>query len=196
MTNVTREFAPRPSNGHYWEGAIGFSAVLLFIVPVFIAVFEMSTVGVMILAVSLLVLGLLVSGPILVVTWYAPSMRNVLTEEALVLKCGPLMSDRIRLNEIKSVRMHEHLKVSMLASFRFPGLALFDVDYTDMNRARMCATTASKRILLIETGKRRYGINPEDEAGFLNVLKQRLEEPAVIVTSPETALASEVEATR
>jgi hypothetical protein len=37
----------------------------------------------------------------------------------------------------------------------------------------MCATAASKGILLIETAEELYGITPADEGGLLTALKAR-----------------------
>jgi hypothetical protein len=173
-------FEPRPSNGRTWTFAIGSIALLLFVIPVALIWIEIPTLGALVATIPLLLLGIVSAGPILVVAWYASSLHYELRDDELILRCGPLMSDRIRLNEIISVTMHDKLRMSLLASFRFPGLALFDVDYADVNRVRMCATSASQRILLIETDRKRYGITPRDEVVFLDSLQKRIDDPSVV----------------
>jgi hypothetical protein len=189
-------FHARPSNGRYWAGGTGLITLLLFVIPVLLAAFQMSTPGVYFFVIPMLVLGLVTSAPMLIVAWYAPSMHYILTDDELALKCNRLIADRISLEDIRSVRVHEKLKISILASFRFPGLAMFDVDYADVNRVRMCATSASQRILLIETDRKRYGVTPADVAAFLSSLQRRLDNPSIVEFPERTSKVSKIEAAR
>jgi hypothetical protein len=151
------EFRPRPSNGMRWSGGIGLSVVLMFAIPSILIAYEAHVL----VTIPFLIVGVATTAPILVVAWYFPRMRYQVTEDSLYLNYGPLMNDRIPIQDITAIWVQD-LKPSMLASFRFPGLALFDVDYVDRGRIRMCATSASKNILLIQAGRKRYGITPED----------------------------------
>jgi len=49
------------------------------------------------------------------------------------------------------------------------------VPYTDVGNVKMCATAAATDILLVETGKHKYGLTPADEQGFLDALQARME---------------------
>lgn len=165
------EFRPRPSSGRNWVISIGAGALALFIVTAAIVSFAEGMP--LPLTISILVLGLGVTAPIFTVAWHVPSMRYWVGPDELVLRFGPLMNDRIPLDEITSISRQEKLKISFLASFRFPGLAVFDVDYIDSGRIRMCATSASSGILIIDTEQRRYGITPADEPAFVSALQSR-----------------------
>jgi hypothetical protein len=162
------EFRPRPSNGRYWTGGLGLALFFLFAITMVVAVPEMHPL----IALPFVVVGIGVTVPVLAITWYFPTMRYWLGRKELVLQFGPLMYDRVPLDAIKSIR-RRNLKISMLSSFRFPGLALFYVDYIEQGRVRMCATSASREILLIDIGHRRYGITPEDEQGLVDAIRAR-----------------------
>ena len=164
------EFKPRPSHGRYWTGGLGIFLVLLFAIPFVIAVPDMHPL----LAAPFVIIGVGVTAPILVIAWYFPQMRYWIGRKELVLQYGPLMYDRVPIDAIKSIR-RRNLKISWLSSFRFPGLALFYVDYIEQGRVRMCSTSASRRILLIDIGHRRYGITPEDEMGLVQAIRERAE---------------------
>jgi hypothetical protein len=100
-------------------------------------------------------------------------MRYELGRTTLTLRCGPFLTYRIPLAEIETVQ-RRNLEVSVWASLRLPGLALFTVPYADVGRAKMCATRAAERILLIRTRHDRYGVTPADEEAFLTALHSRL----------------------
>ncbi len=98
-----------------------------------------------------------------------PAMRYDLTTDEVVLSCGPLVSYRIPYASIEDVR-RTTLTPTLWSSMRFPGLALGSVLYADIGKVRMCAKRMSRDILLITAGGRRYGLTPDDEAGFIAAL--------------------------
>lgn len=98
-----------------------------------------------------------------------PAMRYEITNDELVLSCGPLYRYRIPYDQINDVR-RTTLTPTLWSSMRMPGLALGGVMYADIGTVRMCATRMSRDILLVTAGKRRYGLTPADEAGFMATL--------------------------
>jgi hypothetical protein len=174
------EFRPRPSSGRRWAGGIGLGTLALFIVPMMPAWGEIPWV----VMALLVILGIVVTAPILLVAWTMSNMRYLITDSELILEMRPLINDRIRLEEITHVECRD-LKNSLLSSFRFPGLAVFDVAYRDAGRVRMCATSASTGIVLISAGQKRYGVTPEDAEGFIEMLVERSDNHTEIVRSDE-----------
>jgi len=88
------------------------------------------------------------------------------------LRCGPVLSYRIPLDQVQSVERRD-LRMSLWSSVRLPGVALFSVPYRGMGQIKMCATAALKGILLIEAAGELYGITPQDESGLLAALQAR-----------------------
>jgi hypothetical protein len=162
------EFRPRPSYGRYWAGGLGLSLLMLFGIAFVAAWGQMPWL----LMIPFLVLGTGVTVPLLVLAWYFPTMRYWLGRKELVLTYGPLMYDRIPLDAIRSIR-RRNLRLSPVSTFRFPGLAIFYVHYLGMNRIRMCATSVTKQILLIDIGHRRYGITPENDMELVQAIRDR-----------------------
>ncbi len=105
--------------------------------------------------------------------WF-PAMRYELGDAELVLSCGPLLTYRIPLHEIRSIR-RRNLGLTIWSCFRFPGVALFTAPYADVGNVKMCASAALNDILLIETQKCKYGITPADEAGLVAALRLQME---------------------
>ena len=91
----------------------------------------------------------------------------------LTLRYGPLLRYTIELGQIKSIRSRD-LEISLVSSFRFPGLAIFAVPYPEVGTVKMCATAASHGILLIETASAKYGLTPADEQQFVAELRSRM----------------------
>lgn len=105
-------------------------------------------------------------------------MRYELRDDALYLIIGP-WKDRIPYDEIVDVTVKD-LVVNPLASFRIPGLALFDVEYSDEGTVRMYSTHALKDVVLIKTLNKKYGISPKDEEGFIAALRSKIENHRVV----------------
>lgn len=166
-------FRPRPTNGRVWVLGIGFGTLLLFVVPFLPVIREIPWP----LIAAFAILGIVVAGPIILVGLYAARMEYVLTDAELRLRMPPMMDDRIALSDIVAIRRGD-LKSSPLASFRFPGLAVFDVDYRDAGRVRMCATAASTDILVLETSTgRQFGLTPEEPQLLVDALQRASSRP-------------------
>ncbi|WP_189061247.1 PH domain-containing protein [Longimycelium tulufanense] len=99
-----------------------------------------------------------------------PLMKYTVTRDHLVVTCGPVLRYRIALNDIRRITRAD-LTISLVSSMRMPGVALFSVRYTDVGLVRMCATRATRGILLIDTGNRRYGITPVDVDGLIQAIR-------------------------
>ncbi len=95
-----------------------------------------------------------------------PAMRYELTNDEILLSCGPLYRYRIPYAAITDIR-RTTLTPTLWSSMRMPGLAVGGVMYADVGTVRMCATRMSRDILLVTAGTRRYGLTPADEAAFL-----------------------------
>lgn len=161
-----RIFKPRPSTGWVWVGALGLvllgtalSLLLRFGLggPFLVSILIMVPIGIVFLVLAL----------------FFPAMRYEMDGSRLILTYGPLLRYVIQLGQIQSIRRRD-LGIGPVSSFRFPGLALFSVPYPEVGRVRMCATAASRGILLIETGSETYGITPADEKNFVAELRERM----------------------
>lgn len=164
-------FEPRRSMGWIWPLLIALfllatTSMTLFAVPPG----EEGRVGVLITA----AIGLAIGIPFLALAALFPTMRYELGRSELTLRYGPVLRYTIPLDEIDTVRSR-NLQLSLWSSLRFPGLALFGVNYGDVGTVKMCATGALNRILLIEAGKDKYGITPADEEAFVAALRDRME---------------------
>ncbi len=101
-----------------------------------------------------------------------PRMRYELHETELVIVFGP-WKERVPYSYIANVLVKD-LLFSVLSTFRLPGVALFDVMYSDEEIVRMYSTHALKDVVLIQTLKKKYGISPKDKSGFLSSLGKHL----------------------
>jgi hypothetical protein len=162
------EFRPRASHGRLWTGGMGIILTVMFALALVMAWDELPWF----IKIPFVVLGIGTTAPLLILAWYFPTMRYWLGRKELVLSYGPLMYDRVPLDAIQSIR-RRNLRLSPVSTFRFPGLALLNVHYLGMGQVRMCATSASKRILLINIGHRRYGITPEHEVELVQAIRER-----------------------
>ena len=162
-------FEPRRSRG--WLSLLLLSlVVLLCTLPVVVAAARGAVPWWIGLLMGLMGLGL--GGPFLALAIWFPTMRYELDAGTLALRYGPVLSYRISLDEVQSMERRD-LPISLWSSVRLPGLALFAVPYRGMGQVKMCATAASRDILLIEAAGERYGITPADEAGLLAALEAR-----------------------
>ncbi|MGE5375903.1 MAG: PH domain-containing protein [Bacteroidota bacterium] len=161
-------FKPRPSTGWIWVGLIGFMLLA-------------TGLGLMIMQglSSPFLLMILLTIPIgtgfLVLAIFFPTMRYEIEGSRLTLLYGPLLRYTIEIGQIKSIRSRD-LEISLVSSFRFPGLAIFSVPYHEVGIIKMCATAASHGILLIETASAKYGLTPADEQQFVAELRERMKQ--------------------
>jgi hypothetical protein len=110
----------------------------------------------------------------LVLAFWFPTMRYELDQDQLTLRYGPVITYRIPLSEIRSIR-RRNLSMTIWSTVRFPGIALFKVPYADVGNVKMCATAALNNILLIETEKEKYGLTPADEEAFVAAIRAQVE---------------------
>jgi hypothetical protein len=102
------------------------------------------------------------------------TMRYVLTTDAVKIRAGRSRR-HIAFDDIIRVEV-VNLALNLLSSYRLPGLALYDVLYSDEGIVTMFSTRALRDIVLIETADHhKYGISPEDEAEVVSDLCSRLE---------------------
>ncbi len=132
---------------------------------------------------------LCVAGWVALVLHSLPSMRYELRDDALYLILGPWKS-RIPYNSISDV-VRKDLALSVLSSFRMPGVAVFDVMYSDEGMVRMYSMHALKDITLIKTvdGKK-YGLSPADPDGFLRALQQHMSQKVTTSGTNSVSAAS------
>lgn len=161
-----KTFKPRPSTGWIWVSLIGlvllatgFGLMIKYglFSPLLITIVLMIPIGFVFLLLAI----------------FFPTMRYEIEGSRLTLRYGPLLRYTIEIGQIKSIRSRD-LEISLVSSFRFPGLAIFAVPYPDVGTIKMCATAASHGILLIETGSAKYGLTPADEQQFVTELRSRM----------------------
>ncbi len=167
MTTPT-VYRPAPSRGRLWLGGLG----LLTLALGSFGVWSMTLTGAPWAALLLGPAEVGVSLIFLLPFFWFPTMRYELDEERLVMRCGPL-SYRVHLADVQRVTKRD-LAMSMWSSMRLPGFALGDVIYGDVGNVTMCATRALKGIILLEAGRKKYGLTPADEDAFLADLRRRL----------------------
>lgn len=122
-----------------------------------LAVSSLTLVGVV--AVSLVVAGLL-PGRIS----YETSTRS------LTIRCRGVLAYVVDLRNIDFVERGD-LRLSLLASFRLPGLALGRVHYADVGVVHMCATRPFRDVVLVHTSEEVYGVTPDREPAFVEALR-------------------------
>jgi hypothetical protein len=159
-------FKPRPSTGWIWVGLIG--CVLLAT-----GLGLMITQGLSSPFLLMILLTIPIGIGFLVLAIFFPTMRYEIEGSRLTLCYGPLLRYTIEMGQIKSIRSRD-IEISLVSSFRFPGLAIFSVPYPEVGTVKMCATAASHGILLIETASGKYGLTPADEQGFVAELRDRM----------------------
>ncbi len=104
-----------------------------------------------------------------------PTMRYILSDQELILKCGPVRYV-IPYKEIEEIEKTDLGYHPSSTGWKLPGYALFKIYYADRGHVRMCATRVLKGILLIKTVKGElYGITPRDEERFMEELRKKLQ---------------------
>lgn len=163
----TKVYFPRKSFG--WIFLAIFVFLILF--TAFSMVYLYLTTGILffiILSIAFFGIGF----PSLIILFSLPNMKYVLDDKNLIMSCG-FLKYIVPFSSIRKVSKRD-LQISLWSSFRFPGLALFTVPYVDVGNVKMCATSASKGIILIESDSGLYGITPLDEDTFISDLMNRL----------------------
>lgn len=159
-------FNPRASTGWIWVGVLGL-ALLLIAVGLSVSTGFSGPFMIMIV-----LTGIMGSGFLLLAVFF-PTMRYEIEDNHLTMIYGPLLRYTLEIAEIESIRRRD-LGISVVSSFRFPGLAIFTVPYPEIGAVKMCATAASNGILLIETRSTKYGLTPADEEAFVAEIRKRM----------------------
>ncbi|GAB4329880.1 MAG: hypothetical protein Kow0037_05240 [Calditrichia bacterium] len=104
-----------------------------------------------------------------------PTMRYILGEASLILKCGPFHWE-IPYREIEEIEKANLAYHPSSTGWKLPGYTLFKVYFADRGEIRMCSTRMTKDILLIKTGNGDvFGITPENETEFVRKLQEKLQ---------------------
>ncbi len=161
-------FQPRPSSGRFW-------LVLMAVILIAIGIAPALSLGLTSTnAVITLIILIPVASAFLILAFWFPTMRYELDQDHLVLRYGPVLTYRISLDRIQTIRIR-NLSLTIWSTLRFPGIALFTVPYADVGNVRMCATSALNNILLIETEKEKYGLTPAYVDQFIAAVRRRIE---------------------
>jgi len=166
-------YKPRVSRGWIYNGIINLTLLLIIIHVIFNIILKEKEIikGIIIFIFPIfLLIGFIVISSIFLV-WY-PTMRYELSEDKLVLKCGPLESE-IPLESIKAIRKKNLKYHPSSTGWKLPGYCLFRIKYADEDWVRMYSRAMLKNIIIIETDKEKYGITPKDEEDFLGELSKR-----------------------
>ncbi len=161
-------FQPRPSSGRFWLVLMAVILIAIGIAPALSLGLTSSN------AVITLIILIPVASAFLILAFWFPTMRYELDPNHLTLRYGPVLTYRIPLDKIQTIR-RRNLSLTIWSTLRFPGIALFTVPYADVGSVRMCATSALNNILLIETEKEIYGLTPADVDQFLAAIQTKME---------------------
>jgi hypothetical protein len=101
-----------------------------------------------------------------------PSMKYAVTESEVIPSCGPFRW-RIPISGIRSIVERNLSWLPWAEGWKIPGYALFTIRYGDVGTVRMCATSMTRRVLVIETDQGLWGITPQDEKGFIAAVESR-----------------------
>jgi membrane protein YdbS with pleckstrin-like domain len=172
LTEEGRVFRPRVSG---WTRASTWLFAVVFTIP-FIAVIITAHDAWGELWWTVLLLGVMAVAGIVVSVYtvgVVRTMRYILTTDAVGicagrhLRCIPF-KDTVRVEVVD-------LAFNLVSSYRLPGLAVYDVTYSDEGIMTMFSTHALKDVVLVETADHhKYGISPEDEVEFMGDLRSRL----------------------
>ncbi|HLO13873.1 MAG TPA: PH domain-containing protein [Anaerolineales bacterium] len=168
LHNPIKTFQPRPSYGWAWLILMAVIIFALAIAPALAMGLSSSGVIVTVIICSL------VAVAFLVLAFWFPTMRYELGQDDLTLRYGAVLTYRIPLTEIRTIR-RRNLSLTIWSTVRFPGIALFKVPYADVGNVKMCATAALNNILLVETEKEKYGLTPADEEAFIAAVRTQME---------------------
>ncbi len=153
-------FQPRPSSGRFWLVLMAVILIAIGIAPALSLGLTSSN------AVFTLIILVTVASAFLILAFWFPTVRYELDQDQLILRYGPVLTHRIPLDKIQTIRCR-NLSLTIWSTLRFSGITLFTVPYADMGNVRMCATSALNNILLIETEKEKHGLTTADVKPFL-----------------------------
>lgn len=120
-----------------------------------------------------IILGMGLGAYFLATALWFPAMHYEMDDKTLTMHYGILVKERIPLDQIQQVTV-QNLAFTLRAAMRFPGLALFTINYPNEGAVYMCATSAGNDVMILSTENGKYGITPEDEAAFIAALTARV----------------------
>lgn len=161
-------FKPRPSHGWVWLVLMALVIGAVSIAPAMAT--RLSSTN----ATLTLIICIPIAITFLILASWFPTMRYELDQKQLTLRYGPVLTYRIALRDIRTIRSR-NLSLTVWSTIRFPGIALFTVPYADVGNVKMCATAALNDILLIETDKVKYGLTPADKEAFVSAVRAQME---------------------
>jgi hypothetical protein len=164
-----KKYKARTSPGWLWLLGIGIFILAITVIPMFF-VFRDSPAWVWVMNVGL---GLLIGTPFIYIALQVRKISYIFHTDHLEISMGRLIRYKINFSEINEL-VKKNLTITLWSSMRLPGLALFKVPYADEGVVSMCATSASKNILLIKTQQGKYGITPLAETEFINSLTSKI----------------------
>jgi len=100
-----------------------------------------------------------------------PTMKYLVGGDRIILSCGPfkwIIANR----SIQSIREKDLDYIPVSEGWKLPGYTLFKIRYGGVGAVRMCATSMTKRILLIETDTDLWGITPADADSFVASIRR------------------------
>jgi hypothetical protein len=163
-------FRPLPSFGWLWVLVL----TVLMVVPLSVAfVSEPIPADARVVVLGTFALVGVIAGWFVMTIAFFPKMRYRLGQDALVITYGPILRYSVPYASITDVTVG-NLVFSAWSSFRFPGLALWKVQYGGgMGVVKMCSTRSHSGVLLITAGGERYGISPAEQDRFMHELDSR-----------------------
>ncbi len=178
MSDPVTIYRPAKSWGRLW---LGLLALVVIGLGVFSA-WALVAAGLAGLAIVLAPTDVAISLVFLLPFFWYGGLRYELGDDRLVLRCG-WAAYTIHLADITGIQSRD-LAFSWQSSMRLPGFALGEVIYGGgTGSVTMCATRVLKGILVIEAGRKRYGLTPADEAAFVADLERRAGRPLRAVGS-------------
>ncbi|KAF0206991.1 MAG: hypothetical protein FD171_2070 [Actinobacteria bacterium] len=163
-------YRPLPSLGWLWVLALAIAMVVPMTAALFAEPIPAEALAIIIGTYALI--GVIVVWFLVTIAFF-PRMRYDLTSDALVITYGPILRYALPYASITDVRI-ENLRFSPWSSFRFPGLALWKVQYGGgIGIVKMCSTRSHRGVVLIAAGGERYGISPDEQDRFIHELDSR-----------------------
>jgi hypothetical protein len=100
-----------------------------------------------------------------------PTMKCAVGDDIIVLSCGPFKWT-ILIRSIRSITEKDLEYLPLSEGWKLPGYTLFKIRYGGIGLVRMCATSMTRRILLIETDTDVWGITPTEVDSFIATIRR------------------------
>jgi hypothetical protein len=100
-----------------------------------------------------------------------PTMKYSVGDDIIVLSCGPFKWT-VLIRSIRSITEKDLGYLPLSEGWKLPGYTLFKIRYGGIGPVRMCATSMTKRILVIETDTDVWGITPTDVDSFVATIRR------------------------